>query len=84
MSSPTKPALRIVRQIETIKGKWSESEKNHIMSPPTTTNSPWARLIIDVALYMILNPMPTSAYTEPTVRPEKRNCRNTVSKSLFS
>ena len=50
-----------VKTTERRKGSLSDSEKNHIMSPPITTNSPCARLMIDVALYMILNPTPTIA-----------------------
>jgi hypothetical protein len=56
-----RPAERIVSTADKRNGSLSDSVKNHIMRPPITTNSPWARFMIDVALYMILKPIPTRA-----------------------
>jgi hypothetical protein len=61
MKRPTIPAVTIVNATDTRNGSFSDSEKNHIIRPPITTNSPWARFMIEVALYVILKPMPTKA-----------------------
>jgi len=61
INNPTNPEEISVHKTATKKGSLSDSEKNHIKSPPITTNSPWARFMIEVELYIILKPIPTSA-----------------------
>ena len=39
------------------------------------TNSPWAKLMMAVALKIMLKPRAIRAYMAPLVRPEKRYCR---------
>ena len=50
-------------------GKEQCSAKVYISIPPSITNSPCAKLIMSVVLYITVNPRAISAYIAPKVRP---------------
>jgi hypothetical protein len=61
------PAMDMKKEM--INWTLKRTTKEYINIPPRDMNSHWAKLTIPVALWMILKPMATMAYIEPTVKP---------------